>query len=71
MDRYLLRFETADADLFARLHPDGSLAERLQCLRDLQELGVQTGGGFMIGVPGETVETLADNIMLCQALIST
>lgn len=67
MDRYLLRFETADADLFARLHPDGSLADRLQCLRDLQELGVQTGGGFMIGVPGETVETLADNIMLCQA----
>ena len=66
LDRYLLRFETSDADLFARLHPDCTLAERLQCLRDLQSLGVQTGGGFMIGLPGETLETLADNILLCR-----
>ena len=65
MDRYLLRFETSDPELFARLHPDCTLAERLQCLRDLQSLGVQTGGGFMVGLPGETVETLADNILLC------
>ena len=66
MDRYLLRFETSDPALFARLHPDGTLAERLQCLRDLQSLGVQTGGGFMIGLPGETPEILADNILLCR-----
>ena len=66
MDRYLLRFETSDADLFAKLHPDCTLAERLDCLRDLKSLGVQTGGGFMIGLPGETVETLADNILLCR-----
>ncbi len=66
MDRYLLRFETSDAALFARLHPDCTLAERLQCLRDLQSLGVQTGGGFMVGLPGETIEILADNIRLCR-----
>ena len=66
MDRYLLRFETSDAGLFARLHPACSLAERLQCLRDLEFLGVQTGGGFMIGLPGETIEILADNILLCR-----
>lgn len=66
MDRYLLRFETSDPELFAGLHPDCTLAERLQCLRDLQSLGVQTGGGFMIGLPGETVETLADNVLLCR-----
>ena len=66
MDRYLLRFETSDPELFARLHPDCTLAERLQCLRDLKSLGVQTGGGFMIGLPGETVEILADNILLCR-----
>ncbi len=66
MDRYLLRFETSDAALFARLHPACTLAERLQCLRDLRDLGVQTGGGFMIGLPGETVETLADNVLLCR-----
>ena len=66
LDRYLLRFETSSADLFARLHPDCTLAERLQCLRDLKSLGVQTGGGFMIGLPGETLEILADNILLCR-----
>jgi len=66
MDRYLLRFETSDAALFARLHPDCTLAARLQCLRDLKSLGVQTGGGFMIGLPGETLDVLADNVWLCR-----
>lgn len=66
MDRYLLRFETSDPDLFARLHPGSTLADRLGCLRDLQALGVQTGGGFMIGLPGETPDTLAGNILLCR-----
>ena len=68
LDRYLLRFETSDADLFARLHPDCSLAERLECLRVLRDLGVQIGSGFMIGVPGETPAVLADNILLCREL---
>jgi biotin synthase len=68
MDRYLLRFETSDPDLFARLHPDCTLEERLTCLRELRSLGVQVGGGFMIGVPGETLEILANNILLCRTL---
>jgi len=66
MDRFLLRFETSDPELFARLHPGSTLAERLDCLRSLRALGVQTGGGFMIGLPGETVDILADNILLCR-----
>jgi biotin synthase len=68
MDRYLLRFETSDPELFARLHPDCTLAERLRCLNDLLSLGVQTGGGFMTGLPGETLSTAADNILLCRDL---
>jgi biotin synthase len=68
MDRYLLRFETSDPRLFAYLHPDCTLAERLRCLGDLKSLGVQVGGGFMIGVPGENLEILADNILLCRDL---
>lgn len=68
MDRYLLRFETSDPALFARLHPDCTLDERLRCLRDLRDLGVQAGGGFMIGVPGETPGVLADNLLLCRTL---
>ena len=66
MDRYLLRFETSAPGLFAQLHPDCTLEQRLQCLRDLLSLGVQTGGGFMIGLPGETLDILADNILLCR-----
>ncbi len=68
MDRYLLRFETTDPALFAKIHPDCTLEERLACLRHLRELGVQVGGGFMIGIPGETLEILADNILLCREL---
>jgi len=68
MDRYFLRFETSDPALFARLHPGSSLDDRLRCLEDLRGLGVQTGSGFMIGLPGETVEVLADNILLCRRL---
>ena len=68
LDRYLLRFETSNPALFARLHPDCDLAERLRCLGDLRALGVQTGGGFMVGLPGEPLAVLADNILLCREL---
>lgn len=68
MDRYLLRFETSSPDLFARAHPGCTLDERLQCLRDLRDLGVQTGGGFMIGLPGETPDILVGNLLLCREL---
>jgi len=65
-DRYLLRFETSDPKLFAEMHPDCTLDERLACLDALRETGYQVGGGFMIGVPGETKEILAKNILLCR-----
>jgi iron-only hydrogenase maturation protein HydE len=68
MDRYLLRFETSNPELFAFLHPDCDLDERIRCLKDLRSLGVQVGSGFMIGVPGETLDVLADNILLCRDL---
>ncbi len=68
MDRYLLRFETSNPELFAYLHPDCDLGERIDCLKTLRSLGVQVGSGFMIGVPGETLDILADNILLCREL---
>jgi biotin synthase len=42
--------------------------ERLACLADLRELGVQVGSGFMVGLPGETLDILARNILLCREL---
>lgn len=66
MDRYFLRFETSSPELFRRLHPGCTLEERLACLGFLGDLGIQTGSGFMIGLPGETVDVLAGNILLCR-----
>lgn len=68
MDRYLLRFETSDPELYAALHPDSTLDERLGALADLREAGVQVGSGFLIGVPGETIDVLGRNILLCREL---
>ena len=68
MDRYLLRFETSDPELFQRLHPGSTLDDRIACIGYLKKLGVQAGSGFMVGLPGERIETLADNILLCRTL---
>lgn len=68
-DRYLLRHETADEIHYRKLHPkEMSLANRRRCLRDLKEIGYQTGCGFMVGSPGQTVETLYADLMLIQEL---
>jgi len=62
-DRYLLRFETSDSALFKALKPDSAYADRLQCLRWLAELGYQVGSGTIVGLPFQTVESLADDIL--------
>lgn len=61
-DRYLLRHETASRELYGTLHPDGDFDSRMGNLRVLRELGYQVGAGCMVGLPGQTVEHLADDI---------
>lgn len=67
-DRYLIKHETADEALYNRLHPHSSFANRLKCMRQIQELGYQLGSGFMVGLPGQTNRTLAKDIMLLKEL---
>ncbi len=68
-DRYLLRHETADDAHYRSLHPETmSLAARKQCLYDLKSLGFQVGAGFMVGSPGQTRETLAEDLVFLQEL---
>lgn len=68
-DRYLLRHETANEEHYKKLHPaEMSLANRKQCLRDLKEIGYQTGCGFMVGSPGQTVETLYEDLTFIRDL---
>ncbi|MBD5626786.1 MAG: [FeFe] hydrogenase H-cluster radical SAM maturase HydE [Desulfovibrio sp.] len=66
--RYLLKHETADAALYARLHPGHTLAERVGALRVLKALGYATGTGFMTGLPGQGAASLADDILLAREL---
>lgn len=64
-DRFLLRHETADEQHYKKLHPKSqTLSRRIQCLRDLKELGYQVGCGFMVGSPGQSVETIWQDIQL-------
>lgn len=62
-DRYLLRIETTDARLFAAVHPDGNLAHRMRCLETLKQLGYQLGTGVLVGLPGQTIESVADDVI--------
>ncbi|MBR0247683.1 MAG: [Synergistaceae bacterium] len=62
-DRYLLRHETADPEHYARLHPSAmSYGHRMNCLRELRELGYQVGCGFMVGSPYQTARNLAEDL---------
>lgn len=66
-DRYLLRHETRNPDHYRRLHPRGmSLERRLQCLRDLKDLGYQVGAGIMVGSPFQRLEHLAEDLYFFQ-----
>jgi biotin synthase len=70
-DRYLLRFETSDPTLFANIHPplhNGSNRSRLNILSELKNLGYEVGSGVMIGIPGQSYESLARDIQLFSEL---
>jgi biotin synthase len=69
-DRYLLRFETSDPDLYHFIHPSlpGRVSDRLAILKKLRSLGYEVGSGVMIGIPGQTYESLANDIDLFHKL---
>ncbi len=62
-DRYLLRFETANRQLFAELHPEINFDRRVQALADIRQAGIQVGSGFMIGLPDLELVDLARDIL--------
>ena len=62
-DRYLIRIETTDKDLYKKLHPNMSFENRLRCLKDLKELNYEVGSGCLVGLPNQTVESLANDIL--------
>ncbi len=61
-DRYLLKIETSDPGFYRELHPGMSFENRTRCLDDLADLGYQTGSGNLVGLKGQTVESLAGDL---------
>jgi biotin synthase len=69
--RYLLRIESSSRDLYAKLHPNNKAHDfdyRLNCLHSLRRVGYQVGTGVMIGLPYQTIEHLADDLLWIKAM---
>jgi biotin synthase len=66
--RYLLRFETSDRALFRFLKPDGDWNRRMDNLHWLKSLGYEVGSGCMVGLPGQTQASLAQDLLLMKKL---
>ncbi len=68
-DRFLLRHETADVDIFQKLHPwDQSLERRLKAIYELKDLGYQVGTGFMVAAPFTNHESHIKDIKLIREI---
>lgn len=67
--RYLLRHEAADMALYNNIHPTWmSHSNRIECIENLIEIGYQTGIGMMIGVPGQTIDSLVEDLIFIQRI---
>ena len=62
-DRYLIRIETTDKKLYEDMDPGMSHEERIRCLEDLRDLGYEVGTGCLVGLPNQTIESLANDIL--------
>ena len=67
-DRYLLRIETTDRKLYEDMHPGADIENRFRCLYDLKKLGYETGTGCLVGLPNQTIESLAGDILFFKEL---
>ena len=68
-ERYLLRHEAADRELYESLHPSFmSWENRIRCLYDLRDIGYAVGAGMMVGPPRQTVAHLIADLRLLEDL---
>jgi biotin synthase len=69
--RYLLRIETSSKELYYRIHPKDSkhdFDKRINALRLLRSIGYNVGSGVMIGLPFQTLEHLANDLLFFKQL---
>ena len=67
-DRYLIRIETTDKDLYHKLDPKMSWQQRYECLLALKELGYEVGSGIMVGLPEQSIESIAEDLLFLKKL---
>lgn len=67
-DRYLIRIETTDKDLYHKLDPKMSWQQRYECLLALKELGYEVGSGIMVGLPEQSIESIAEDLLFLKDL---
>lgn len=65
-DRYLLRIETTSYKLYREMHPEMSLSRRMACIKFLKSIGFETGTGDLIGLPNQTDEHIAEDLLFFQ-----
>lgn len=68
VDRYILKFETSDPRLYRSIKPSDTLGDRLRHIRLAQEAGLRVSTGNIIGLPGQTLESLAGDLMLIEKI---
>lgn len=64
--RYLLRIESSTKELYNKIHPDNKnhdFENRLNSLKTLKKIGYQVGTGVMVGLPFQTIDHLADDLL--------
>jgi biotin synthase len=71
VNRYLLRFETSNRALYEHIHPgksSGIPADRIAILKKMRSLNFEVGSGVMVGIPGQTIDDLVNDLLLFQEL---
>lgn len=66
--KFILKHETSDADLFEKMKPGFTLSERIEWLKTLKKHGYHIGSGPLLGLPGQTVDSLVDDLVLLKEL---
>ena len=67
-DRYILKFETSNPGLYQQIKPSDSLQKRIDCINILNDLGFEVGSGNIVGLPGQTVQNLVDDLLFINQL---
>lgn len=67
-DKFILKHESANPELFAKMRPGTTLGERIANINLLKSIGYKVGSGTIVGLPGQTRDDLARDVLLIREL---